>query len=33
MAKGEPVEPLELKAKFLDPLVEIINVHGIPRDV
>lgn len=30
--KGDPVEPLELKAKYLDPLVEIINVHGIPRD-
>ena len=32
IAKGEPIEPLELKAKFLDPLVEIINVHGIPRE-
>ena len=31
--KGELIEPLELKAKYLDPLVEIIHVHGIPRDI
>ena len=30
--KGEPVEPLELKTKYLDPLVEIITVHGMPKD-
>jgi hypothetical protein len=30
--RGEVPEPLELKAKYLDPLVEIITVHGIPRD-